>query len=65
MYLYTHIYVYVYIYIYIHTYIYAYVCMYIYFRGVMVHKIHVTVRYVFDTGGRKIGYVAMLEMFLF
>ncbi len=42
-------------------------------RGVTVHKTHgsvrydsgVTVRYVFDTGGGAIGYVAMLEIFLF
>ncbi len=41
----------------------------IYIRGVTVHKIHgsirhsgVTVRYVFDTGGGAIGYIAMLEI---
>ncbi len=44
--------------------------LYILYRGVTVHKIHgsvryVTVRYVFDMGGGAIGYVAMLEIFLF
>ncbi len=48
--------------------------IYIYIRGITVHKIHGSVRY--DTvvsrfcmfsirGGRAIGYVAMLEIFLF
>ncbi len=42
-------------------------------RGVTVQKIHgsvrydsgVTVPYVFDMWGRAIGYIAMLEIFLF
>ncbi len=50
---------------------YIYIYIYIYIRGVTVHKIHgsvhsgVTVRYVFDMGGGAIGYIAMLEIFLF
>ncbi len=39
--------------------------MHLYIRGVTVHKIHGTVRYIFDTGGGAIGYVTMLEIFLF
>ncbi len=43
---------------------------YIFIRGVTVHKIHyfqsgVTGRCVFDTGGGTIGYVTMLEIFMF
>ncbi len=37
--------------------------IYIYIRGVTVHKIHGSVCYVFDTGGGVIGYVALLEIF--
>ncbi len=61
-----------------HVYVCMYMCMYIYIyiyiRGVMVHKIQGSVRYVTVVsrfgmfsirGGGAIGYIAMLEIFLF